>query len=214
MKWLLRSVRLTLFNTNCLCRCFQFDAIKVQMKWFNLFQTTTRPYEYSTSLKLRVTGYLEVIFFLTNKCFVGIGKVKAFVSIHPIMGNRSMDLNCNEKRIIRKLTYKSWRAWSHNKCQFCCWKGEKRMHCIEHESPESEFCVDWSAVALSICEHKPPRVEPGDGGSIKDWHIGLTEPGSGLTSCTCRKSCKPIFLFRRPPVVPVAVGKFDVPEWW
>lgn len=39
---------------------------------------------------------------------------------------------------------------------------------MEHESPESEFCVDWSAVALSICEHKPPKFELGDGGSSDD----------------------------------------------
>lgn len=59
MKRFLASVALTLFNSDCLCRRFYFDAIKVQLEATYLFQTLAGSDEYCLTLQLGMASYLK-----------------------------------------------------------------------------------------------------------------------------------------------------------
>lgn len=101
MKRFFRSIRLALFDANCLCRRLQFDAIKVQMKGFDLFEAAFGSHEYGRcTLRLGVTRDLKVILLLAYERIVRIGKIESFVSINSIMWQRSV--NITNQRIIHQ----------------------------------------------------------------------------------------------------------------
>jgi hypothetical protein len=72
MEGLLRTIRLTLFDTNRLIRYLRFDTIKVQMKRPDLFQTSRGLDKHGIALQLRMAGDLKVVLLLAHERFVRV----------------------------------------------------------------------------------------------------------------------------------------------
>lgn len=83
--------------------------------------------------------YLKMIFLLTYKSIICVGKVEALVSIHSIMWCRAKIISQIKLRVnvlnslayrwtLLFFTYSSLRLWSQSECQEVCWKGWNRIH--------------------------------------------------------------------------------------
>lgn len=84
-EWFLRSIRLWLFDANCLWWCFQLYAIEMYVKSSNFFDARRCLHINSIAMQLRMACYLKMILFLTHKSIIWVGKVKAFVSVNAKM---------------------------------------------------------------------------------------------------------------------------------
>ena len=95
MKCFFASVALRLFHFNGLRRGLHFDAIEVQVKGVDLFDTVRSFHKYWFADRLDVDRHLKVVFLLTDERVVSITKIKTFVGVDPIIGRRS---GCEQKK--------------------------------------------------------------------------------------------------------------------
>lgn len=175
------------------------------MERFNFLETASGTHKYGRcTLQLSMTRDLKMILLLTNERIVRIRKIESFVGIDPIMRHRTerrerKEINLIQLklsgRVVTLCAYSSCRLWSHKMCQFCCWNGENRMHCIGHDSlqlpSELPCCCCW--LLLCCCSGDSTTMEVLVGGlllvlrrveigesTIADGHTGLKVSGSGL----------------------------------
>lgn len=89
MERLFASITLRLFNFDQLIVSFGFDAIKVKVKAFDLFNAFESLDEHRNTNWLDMDCHLEVILLLADKRVVSVTKVKTFVGVDPIIRWRS-----------------------------------------------------------------------------------------------------------------------------
>lgn len=92
MERFLRSIRLALLDADRLGRCFQLNAVEVQMEGAHLFQTTgCRSHEGGRrALQLGMARDLEVVLLLAHERIVGRGEIEALVGVHAIVRSWSL----------------------------------------------------------------------------------------------------------------------------